>query len=159
MYLVYNFCSKGLRGRGLYLLPCFAGIPLLCGILFFMLHFKLWNAIILTIIPSDFIMIVLVVKAANTCDCILYLQMSAIIYCCLFEGVRYLSLLGTIEEEMGYSWKLANFAAVDFLCIFICKSEILSYIKIHANCFGKASKTWLLAARIKMACVNVTTLT
>jgi hypothetical protein len=157
--LVYKFCSDGMQGRALYVLLCFAGIPLLCGILILLLHLKLWNAILLIIIPSDFIMIELVARAAQSFDCMLYLQMSAIIYSTLFESVRYLSLLGIIEEEMGISLRLARFAAVDLLCIFICKSEILTYIKMNTNCLGKASKTWLLYARIKIACMNVTTYT
>jgi hypothetical protein len=157
--LIYSCCSKGMYVRATFTFLWLIGIVVLWTIIIVMLHFKLWTEILLALIPCDFIFKELVAKAEKKCDRILYLQMTAMIYCSILESVRYLSLLGVLEEEKGYTLEVAKFAAIDFMCIFISKSEIISYIKTQTNWLGKASKTWLLAARITRACVTLTSLT
>jgi len=156
--LVYAYCSKGLYVRVIYVFLYIVGYSLLSIAILIMLYFELWTGILLAIIPTDLIMNMIVVWATKTCDCLSYLQVNAMIYCALFENVRYLSMLGIIDDEMDYTINLAKFAAIDVLCIFISKSEIVSYINFHTQWCGQESKTWLLAGRITRSCVNVTTL-
>jgi len=101
MYLVYFLCSSGLYVRAYYFFLWYTGSVLLGTIILIMLRFKLWTAILFAITPADYIINTLVVLATKTCDRILYLQSSAIVYCAIFENIRYLSLSGIIEEEMG----------------------------------------------------------
>jgi len=131
--LVYVYCSNGFYVRARYVFLYVASYTLFCLAILIMLYLKLWTAILLAIIPSDFIINWIVVQATKTCDRLLYLDINAIVYCSLFENVRYLSVLGLIDKEMDYTMKLAEFAAIDILCIFISKSEILTYINFHTH--------------------------
>jgi len=156
--LIFVYCSNGFYVRARYVFLYMVSYVLLIMAIIIMLYLKLWTAILLAIIPADFIINWIVVLATKTCDRLLYLDINAIFYCALFENVRYLSVLGLIDEEMDYTLKLAEFAAIDILCIFISKSEILTYINFHTNWCGKESRTWLLAGRVTRACVTLTTL-
>jgi len=158
LLLVYAYCSKGLHVRAIYVFLYVAGYSLLSAVTVIMLWYKLWTAILLTIIPADFILHIIVVEASKTYDCLSYLQVNAIIYCALFENVRYLSVLGIIGEEMDYTLSFVRFAAVDVLCIFISKSEIVTYINLHTLKLWRVSKTSLLVGRITRACATATTL-
>merc|ERR1712060_229590 len=109
------------------------------------------------IIPAEFIINKIVVHATKTCDRLLFLDINAIIYCALFENVRYLSVLGIIDEEMNYTWNLARFAAIDVIGIFISKSEIITYMTFQTHWPGRGSKTALLTGRITRACEALTT--
>jgi len=156
--IVYVYCSEGFYVRARYVLLYVVIYSILCVVTVIMLHFKLWTAILLIFNLVDFIINWIVSEATKTRDRLFYLEVNAIIYCSLFENVRYLSLLEVINEEMGYTLQLAVFAAVDVLCIFISKSEILTFIWFNSNWLEKASRTWLLASRVTRACVTVTTL-
>jgi len=156
--LVYVYCSNGFHVRARWVIIYIVSCVILVFATIAMLYLKLWTAILLAIIPADFMLNKIVVEATKTCDRLLFLDINAIIYCALFENVRYQSVLGLIDEEMDYTLKLAEFAAIDVLCIFISKSEILTYINFHTQWFGKESKTWLLAGRVTRACVTITTL-
>jgi len=158
LLLVYVYCSNGFYVRARYVFIYIASYAFLSLATIVLLKLKLWTATLLAIIPADFIINRIAVEVTKSCDRLLYLDINAIIYCALFENVRYLSVLGLIDEEMDYTVKLAEFAAIDILCIFISKSEILTYINFHSNWCGKESKTWLLAGRVTRACVTVTTL-
>jgi len=47
---------------------------------------------------------------------------------------------------------------VDFLCIFIAKSEIIYFINKHTSILGAFSQTYFLAARVTRGGVNLTAL-
>lgn len=158
MILVYVFCSSGLHVRAVYVFLYIMSTVLLWLIIVIMLNFELWTEILFAFIPADFLMNKLVVMATMTRDRLLYLQITAMIYCALLESVRFLSVLGIIDEEMGYTWNFAKFAAVDLFCTFLSKSEIAYFINNNSDFLGKFSNTKLLVARITRACVNVTTL-
>jgi len=121
-----------------------------------MLYYKLWTVLLITTIPCDILLTSLAVYTTKTCDRLAFLQVHSLLYCCLFESYRFLSLLSIVIQESQWTWILCRFCVVDFLCIVFSKSEILYYINKKTWVLGAFSETYLLATRVNRGCINVT---
>lgn len=162
MLTVFSFCSVGIHIRVTYFFFWFTGMLLFFSLIVTMLFFKLWIILLWTIIPADYFLTKMAANATKTCDRLVFLKVSAIIYCCVFETIRFLSLYGIVEEQEGqvnFSWYLSYFWISDVLCTFISKSELVYCVKWKLGLYTNTpSETRLLACRITRACVNVTSL-
>jgi len=159
---VYLFCSSQFYVRVLWFILWFAGVALIFVIILFMLKYKLWTWILIVTIPADILLNYLAVSATKTCDRLSFLHVSSLTYCAVFESYRFLSLISIVKQESRYewlnSWNLRRFVLVDYLCIFIAKSEIIYFVNKQTSILWAFSETQLLAARVTRGCVNLTAL-
>jgi len=164
--VTYIFCSSKFYIRAFYYLVWSAGIAIMFSVVLILLNFELWEWILIISIPTDILINKLAVLATKTCDRLSFLQVSSLYYCAIFEDYRFLSLLSIVKQEYSKcglkfwkSWNLKRFFFLDFLCIFIMKSEIIYFIKKNTeHIFSAQSKTEVLSARVTRGCVNVATI-